>query len=51
MTKTKNKQNKDESHPSNELLAVVKEARLSYKEGKMKSFKNIDELVVYLTNK
>lgn len=33
---------------SNELLEAVKEARKEYKSGKMKSYKNIDDLILYL---
>lgn len=38
----------DESNPSDELLDAVKESRAEYKSGKIKKFKNIDNLVSHL---
>jgi addiction module RelB/DinJ family antitoxin len=40
--------NEDESHPSDELLAAVKEMRQDKKKGKLKSFKNFDDLITHL---
>lgn len=40
--------NEDESNPSEELLKAVKEARCEYKNGKIKGFKSIDNLINYL---
>jgi len=41
--------NEDESRPSDELLSAVKEAQQEYKKGKLKGFKNLDQLAVYLS--
>jgi addiction module RelB/DinJ family antitoxin len=38
----------DESNPSDELLDAVKEARKEYRSGKIKKFKNIDNLISHL---
>lgn len=39
--------NEDESRPSDELLAAIKEARQDYKNGKLKNFKNFDDAIAY----
>lgn len=41
--------NEDESHPSKELIAAAKEAHQEYKKGKLKGFKNLDKLAIYLS--
>lgn len=40
--------NENESTPTDELLKAVKEAKKDYKSSKLKSFKNIDSLMVHL---
>ncbi len=40
--------NEDESRPSDELLAAIKEARRDYKNGNFKSFKDLKSLTAYL---